>query len=441
MRKNIIKTFAIMATLISLVACSSSSTRRYAGVKQLRNPEGLSHAVNDADYASLEYLAFKQKMGAFSAKLSEAIAKREYKDGDNYVTSPLSIELCLGLAIRCANGNTREELLNVMDMDYESFNANYRLFYDSLNKQIKNNMDKLTSQLLLTNSIWIDDEVALKDEGLDALRDDYYCYSNHADFNNENKAANDAIKNFIKEKTKGLINQDLGLSTETLFVLMNTLYLKDIWNEEGDDLSYAPSEYKFKNSDGSFSSAKLLSGYYNLGRTISFDDYSCFYTKTHSGYRLYFIKPNEGKNLKDIFNEETIKYINDSAHYVIQDDEKLERYHTNCYFPEFDVKGDVDLKPIFQEDFNVKTLFNNGCDLSNISNDNVYCSDFKNISRLKVDKSGIEGAAVTYMAYAGAVGPDEYKDVYETFVVDKEFGFVLTTSENIVFSGMVTNIK
>ena len=45
------------------------------------------------------------------------------------------------------------------------------------------------------------------------------------------------------------------------------------------------------------------------------------------------------------------------------------------------------------------------------------------------------------MAYAGAVGPDEYTDVYETFVVDQEFGFILTNyNGDVIFSGAVTNI-
>ena len=45
------------------------------------------------------------------------------------------------------------------------------------------------------------------------------------------------------------------------------------------------------------------------------------------------------------------------------------------------------------------------------------------------------------MAYAGAAGPDEYTDIYETFEVDKEFGFILTNYYgDIIFSGTVTNI-
>ena len=120
--------------------------------------------------------------------------------------------------------------------------------------------------------------------------------------------------------------------------------------------------------------------------------------------------------------------------------EKLERYHTRCIFPEYTAEGDVDLKGIFQEDFNVHTLFDSRCDFSNLTNEDVTCLDFKQISKLEVNKTGIEGAAVTYMAYGNAAAPEEFKDVYEEFLVNKEFGFLLTRDGTVLFSGVVTNI-
>ena len=430
----------VLLSLVSLIACADPSYTELKGIKQLRNPDGLAHIATIEEVRSEGYINFSKKMNAFSAKLSEIIAKRQYESGKNYTISPLSIELCLGLAIRAANGQTRQELLTALDMDYDSFNTNYKIFYNYLCNETINNMNYQTSQLLLTNSIWIDDEITLKDDGLDALKDDYYSHVFYADFNNQNKAANQAIRDFNKEKTKGLIDQDLNISPNVLFVLMNTLYLKDIWNEDGIDLPYASNSYRFKNSDQSYSNKKLLLGDYNRGKAIDTNDYSSFFTKTDSGYNLYFIKAKDGKSIKNVFNKETITYVTDYNNYVIQDDEKLERYYTNCIFPEYDVETNVDLKKTFVEDFNVNTLFSSACDLSNISDDSVFCSDFKHVAKLKVDKKGIEGAAVTHMAYAGAVGPDEYTDVYENFVVDQEFGFILSRGQNVVFSGIITNI-
>ena len=72
----------------------------------------------------------------------------------------------------------------------------------------------------------------------------------------------------------------------------------------------------------------------------------------------------------------------------------------------------------------------------------MYCNMIRHISKLQVNKKGIEGAAVTIMEEYGEAMPSEkYKIVDEEFLVDKAFGFVLIDRYDIpVFSGIVTNI-
>ena len=135
---------------------------------------------------------------------------------------------------------------------------------------------------------------------------------------------------------------------------MNTLYLKDVWNDIGRDLPYASSEYKFKNIDSNTSSKSLLDGYYNSGKAIETDTYSAFNTSTYSGMRLYFIKPNDGVNINTLFNKEIIDYVSTSSNYIINDSEKQETYRTKCIFPEFKADSDIDLKETLSKDFNIK---------------------------------------------------------------------------------------
>ena len=438
------KKFARLFTLSTILAISACSNVEVTNttIKQLRNPESISTDYNYLETRENDYLKFKNKIRLFSSRLSDSFVKREFSEAENITISPLSIELCLGLAIRSASGETRDELLRAIDIDYSSFNKYYNLFYRELNKEIFNDYKQLECQLLLTNSIWIDNDVSLLENGLDALRDDYYCYSYEADFDKNNKETNKAIKDFINEKTKGLLNPSLDIPKTTLFLLMNTLYLKDIWNDAGEDLSLADSSYKFTNYDKSTSLKRLLLGNYISGKRFSNDLFSSFLTTTRHGYQLYFIKPNEGQNIKSILNSDNFNAVLEKANYVTISEAKKEKYYTRCIFPIFKAEVDMDLIEMFNEDFGVQTLFNNRCDFSNLSETKVYCSNFKHIAKLDVSRKGIEGAAVTYMAMAGSAAPDEtYKDVYEDFVVDKEFGFVLTNYYNdVLFSGVVTNI-
>lgn len=425
------------------VETSSSSAPTYVnGVAELRNPSGLNHNHNYAAYSSESYTKFKYKMKVFSNRLSDIFVKRYCHGNNNFSVSPLSIEMCLGLAMRCADGETREEILNAFDMTYDMFNTNFKLFYDNLVHTRKNDSDQILSQLLLANSIWIDDGANLKDSGLDALRDDYYCYSYGVDFDGDNGNANRAMSDFISQNTKGLLNPNLNISPETLFVLMNVLYSKGIWNNRGSDLPYASTEYQFTNSNGSKSNKRLLDGYYESGKPIINGDYSCFYTSLY-GYNLYFVKPNAGKNLKDIFDEGTMDNILDPDSIITRDDEKMEKYSTKCIFPEFSASGDFDIKSILINDLGIQSLFSPAnCDMSNLTDDMVYCDEIRHLTKLDVNKKGMEGAAVTYssMAGAGAPQPDPYTYIKYTFVVDKEFGFILTHGNSVVFSGVVNNI-
>lgn len=421
---------------------SSSSEPTVLGkATLLRSPESLSHAYQYSDTLNEGYCAFKGKLTAFSARLSESLAKREAKENQNIAFSPLSVELCLGLGIRGANGNTRQQMLDALDVDYETFNQYYKLYFNESWREYYNESKELVAQNLLTNSIWFDDAISLKEEGLNALRDDYYCYSFETDFDQKNAQANQAIQDFINEKTKGLLNPNLDLSPATLFVLMNTLYLKDIWNDAGDDLQFASAAYHFANDDRTISKKQLLQGHYFSGRTMREEDYSSFFTETAHGLVLTFIKPNEGKNAKEVFTQEAIAKACDSKNYVYQDSVKKERYHTSCVFPEFKADSDIDLIPIFQDDYGVNDLFDGRCDFGNLTDTPVYCETFRHIATLDVTKTGIEGAAVTYMAVCGSAAPDEtYTDVYETFLVDRSFGFVLSYRGIHLFSGIVSNI-
>ena len=60
---------------------------------------------------------------------------------------------------------------------------------------------------------------------------------------------------------------------------------------------------------------------------------------------------------------------------------------------------------------------------------------------MKVDRKGIEGAAVTALPMDGGTGPDGYEQLYEDFIIDRAFGFIISDSYgNTLFSGAIENI-
>ncbi len=394
------------------------------------------------------YLFIKEKANTFGARFAaEAYLDHNatQKRNENFVVSPVSVFLALGMAAECANNNTRAQILDALGVSLQELQTCYPLLYRSLNVEHKDDGyvgEVTTGRLDVSNSIWLDDALTTHQNTLGTLGNSYYCYARSVDFDGENKKANQSISHFIKKQTNWLINKDYELSTETLFALINTLYLKDLWNDEGNPLQKTDDPLPFSNTDGTGAGVKLLMGYYKNGRAYETESFSGFYTSTYNGYKLKFLVPNEGYTVDDVFTEENIQLFNAVKDFNAVDDEQKIRYHTRCLFPEYTASFDKNVQEVLQENFGINDLFSRDhCDFSNLTDSPAYCESVTHSVSLTVDERGIEGAAVTLMDMAGAAGPDEYTDVYLDFTVNKAFGFILSDStDTVIFSGVVKKI-
>ena len=381
------------------------------------------------------FQALLASVNAFSAKLSQSVYNN-YTDRNNLAVSPISVYMALAIAAECASGNTREEILSARGVTSELLNENFPLLYRSLNVTYKDDKGEIASMLDLNNSIWIDYAYEVKGPTLQTLAEQYFCNSVSADFVNDNQNANYALRKFIKDKTHNLIDQDFKLSEETVFAIINTLYLKDVWNLLGDDLEFTQDSYSFNDSKV----IKLLQGYYNDGQIYEADTYTHFYTETYNNYKLKFILPKDGHTIEEVFTAENIATVNGVKDYGAYDEETDTKYYTRCLFPEFRASYNHDIAPILQKDFAIKDLFDNVCNFGALSDMQACCSAVLHVTELKVDKKGIEGAAVTIMPVDGDAAPPKHK-IYSDFVVDKSFGYIITDYYGaILFTGVVENV-
>lgn len=356
---------------------------------------------------------------------------------ENLAVSPVSVFLALGLAAECSAGTTKEEILTALKIDGNTLKKGYADFYRSIIAAYTDDEGKVASCVNVTNSVWLDSHVEVKPACISSLSDNYFCYSYAADFMRDNKGANRAVRDFVKEQTRGLIDRDFQLSSDTLFSLINTLYLKDLWGKYGDDLEVIDKACDFLQGDGSVKKCNLLRGNYSEGRVYEGETFTHFYTSTSRGYKLKFIVPKDGHTLDEVFTKENLALIADFSDYHARDEEKNTVYMTRCLFPEFMAEYDRDVKPILY-DFGIKDLFSEQCDFSPMTDEVSFCKQVKHVAKLNVDRKGIEGAAVTVMQAPGDAGPQETTYVYSDFAVDRAFGFVLTDPFNtVLFSGAV----
>ena len=436
------KTVAVaVAATCALSACACSNDN-VIGKSSVLGTAATAQPLSHAQNINPAFCSFKSGVEDFSARFAAATYS-----GKNYAVSPVSVYMALALAAACADGQTKTEILDALGTDGNSLAADVSLLYRSLNYEysVYDSYDgkKLTGMIKLGNSVWVNSGTSVKQSCIDELAEQFFCDSYSADFSGDNKAANQAVRDFVSEQTKGLIDKDFELDTSTLFALINTLYLKDVWRSLGEDLPMTnPMTFSGKNKD---KTVKFLSGYYNNGRALVTEEYSAFYTATAHGNKIKFIVPNDGYTIDQVFTAENIFTVNTYAFgdNAVDHDNKL-RYHTHCLFPEYKAKFDDDVAPVLKKDFGIKQLFDaNACNLSLLTDNRAFCSKVRHVTDLTVNKKGIEGAAVTVeqMAGSGMPGVDEYEDVYLTFTVDRSFGFIITNSyDTTLFSGVVTDL-
>ena len=416
------------------------------------NPEKYSLAlaakameVKHSDAQQEGYEAFIDKLDAFAAKLTYEVYADSNKQS-NICISPVSVYMALALATECANGETRDEILNAVGVTYDEVKNFTKVLYAFSNREYyytnMMNNKKILAFEELANSIWVDKNTTLKEDGINNLANNFNCDLFSVNF--KTSEGEKAINAYIKEKTHGIIDSDLDLSPETLITLINTFYLKEVWNEDGDELKFTDKAYDFKNADGSVTNTKLLQGYYFNGNIYEGDGYTSFYTRTDHGFDIKFIVPTDGHTLEEIFTSENIYNINNLGDYGYIDEENKLLHHTRVFFPEYKASFDGDLAEILKNDFGINDLFDfEQCDFSNVTDEQLACDGVIHKCSIDVNDKGIEGAAVTVMPMAGAAGPLEgYEEVYHDYIVDRAFGFVITDSYGaVLFSGVVNSVN
>ena len=393
---------------------------------------------------SKEYKDFANKVSKFANNAAVAIGANPQ---GNTAVSPLSVFMALSMAAESANGDTRQEILDAMGITYEELAANIKYLCYTCNQVLDRGLGNSDgkNQIKSVNSLWVQNGVQVKNAGVNSLTSNYFADLFNMDF--EGSDVNEIIKSYISNETNGLLSPNLELTAETFLVLMNVVYLRDIWSEFGSDLDLTDKPYDFVNYDRSTLSTQLLKGYYHSGKAVETEKFCKFYTTTNSGLSMTFFVPKDGYTLDDIYTSDV---LNDPTPYVKVDTtsnpEVNYRFHTRCFFPEFEASFDDDIKDEIQKMGVNKFFTRGGCDFSNLTDEDVFCSQIRHITKLEVSRKGIEGAAVTVelMDSAADPGPGHkekvWEDVYYDFPVDRNFAYILSKDGVPIFTGVVKSI-
>ncbi|MBQ7276571.1 MAG: serpin family protein [Bacilli bacterium] len=377
------------------------------------------------------------KLSFFSSNIFDLCV--DYDNSDNYCISPLSIYMAFSILHYLGDDNVKRDVEEMLEMDSEDISDSGCVFLKMLNEKYFNG--KLVSKLLLTNSIWLDSGLDANQIVLDELGEKYYCYAHNTPFSLDNKKANKEIREFIKEKTNGLIDKDFELSDRTIFAIINTLYFKDIW-KDGAILDKAYRNFCDENGMNAVKKIFLYSNYIE-GVVQKNDDYSFFYAETHSNYKIKFILPNEGVSIDKCMDSKTIDYVNKFSDYNNYDNNDSKDNNskitqkTSCIFPAFEISSSTPLKEILEDNNYLPHAF--ASYNTPLIKGACFVSDIKHQVILNVNDEGIEGAAVTIITNEKSAH-FEFNVEYNEFVINRPFIAIVTDTNNcILFIAKITN--
>ena len=359
--------FVIVTICIIFINCSDSSTNPNANI------------VRDLTTAEIKLTESDNKFGL---KLFKEIVNSE--ENKNIFISPLSISMALGMTYNGADSTTLEamhETLEYGDLTTQEVNESYQ----SLIKLLTELDPKVIFDI--ANSIWYREGFSVENDFIGLNTTYFDAVVRALDFNADSAA--DIINEWVSEKTNGKIEEivDKPIDPLTVMFLINAIYFKGTWTYEfdeentTDDIFYLP--------DGSETQCKMMShkNDHNYFENEQFQAIDLPYGD--AGFSMTIFLPKPGIDIDSLIAQ----FSNDSWNSWIS---SFSSQEVNLYLPKFKMEYEKSLNDVLCT-LGMSIAFDPyQADFTKINSDgNLYISNVKHKTFVKVNEEETEAAAVT----------------------------------------------
>lgn len=346
---------------------------------------------------------------------------------DNEVYSPLSLYLALSMLLPATSETTHDELLEGLSISStENFEENIQPLLK------KNNIldDEEDYASLLTNSIWLqNDRDDYDEEILEVLENRYQAMHQFTDFKNEEKTK-ELIEAFIDAQTNGFIQElDLNIDSNTVLLLLNTLYFKDQWQEQFKQ----ETEFEFTTKDDKTIEVKGVMKKFENPKYYVEDDLEMVMIPFRNGNQMLFIKPED---IARFFEQDKISDI----HSLLENLEYSENTSVNLTMPEVDISSNFKELNKFLASLSFTELMSDAPYLSYIEGEEtgMIINDIVQQARITVDREGAEAAAYTSIGVEETSIPIIEEEI--EMILDQPYVMVVLSPEYIpMFVSTVNN--
>ena len=362
----------------------------------------------------------------YEAVLGELLGK---ETDENTVCSPLNIYVALSMLAEVTDGNTRAQVLNVLqEDDIEQLRSRTQALWDA------NYLDTPVIKSQLANSMWLRNDFSYHSDTLRRLAEDYHSSSYSGVMGTEEMNA--MLQGWTDDHTGGLLSEytkDMELNQDTVLALVSAIYYKVAWHDKFEEDLTDTAEFHGTAGDQQVSMMhkdKKMT-YYRTDRLKAVS-----LGLTDSG-RMYFLLPEEGTDVKEIVTDpDAIKIIRNP--YETESSNPI----VHLSVPKFKVSDKTDLLGHLKSLGITEVTNPYAADFTPLTDetDAIWLSGAEHAAMVEIDEEGVTGAAYTeeVMDALGIMAETEEVD----FVLDRPFYFAVTGKDgSILFAGVVQKIE
>lgn len=361
-----------------------------------------------------------QKGDTFGLAFLEQVNAAATKD---YIISPLSMQILLGMVLNGAQGETAAQICNVLGYgagDTPAVNE----FCLSMLQQLPA-LDKKT-KLTLANAIFVDDGWPLLDTYKQNVGKYYMAEVSNLDFGN-NEASLKAINGWCSKQTNGLIPKVLDeVNHNILAYLLNALYFKSQWTDKFN--TSLTAQEAFTAEDGTKSTVSMMKRLDDAQYTEDEVFRAVRLPYGNGAFSMTVFLPQQGNKLADVVGR--LKKIGWGA---VR--ESMRSYEVDLWLPKFETKYHIELNDILSA-MGMPLAFDRMlADFTAMSPYALCLSFVQQDAVIKVDEDGAEAAAISVagMEKCTSAGPGETV----VFHADQPFLYLISEASTgaILFAG------
>ncbi len=418
--------FIILAAILVFSTVSCAQTQVYGQEAKSDNNYNTSPNVSDKDLQTLV-----NGNNEFAYELYQQLISET--DG-NLFYSPYSLSLALAMTYAGADGQTKEQMADVLNflLEDEELHAAFNKLAIELNSRddLPAGSDAKGFRLSVVNAIWGQKDFQFISKFLDILAENYDAGIRLLDFINQSEESRITINDWISEQTNDKINDLIpegALNADTRLVLTNAIYFKAAWlNQFNKKYTYDDIFYLL---DGSTINVPMM---HQTG-TFRYTDGDGFIAVElpydTRDLSMTIIVPDDG-NFENFENSLTPELIN-----IIT--ANLSGINMELTMPKFEFESEFSVKDALTS-LGITEAFSDFADFSGITDEADLCiGDVLHKAFVSVDEEGTEAAAASAVIMSVTSMPLAPIKVS----IDSSFIFIIGDTETgtTLFVGRVLN--